>query len=168
MFLQFPGGRVGNLLFGSPPSPLLPRPCLCSRSTVFQRPPTVLPYDEWPPPPQRSTVGQRPVKVAKTLGMFRPAESLNCARIERMTPPMDCFENKVSIDRVLRSIRALFNDSGGRHAQSSPVSGPLCAARVRESGRERANLLAFLNRACRIIAGQCQVVPCAALATEIV
>ena len=37
------------------------------------------------------------------------------ARIERMTPSMDCFENKESIDRVALSIRALFNDSGGRN-----------------------------------------------------
>ena len=61
------------------------------------------------------TVGQKPVKAAKTLGMFRPPESLNSARIERMTPSMDCFSNEDFIDGVIRSIRALFTDSGGRN-----------------------------------------------------
>ena len=61
------------------------------------------------------TEGQKPVKTAKTLGMFRPLESLNCARIERMTPSMACSENEESIDGIIRSIRALFNDSGGRN-----------------------------------------------------
>ena len=61
---------------------------------------------------QPRTVGQKPVKAAKTLGMFRPPESLNSARIWRMTPSMDCSENKEYIDGVIRQIRALFNDSG--------------------------------------------------------
>ena len=58
------------------------------------------------------TVGQKPVQAAKTLGMFRPPESLNSARIERMTPSMACSENKESIDGIIRSIRALFKNSG--------------------------------------------------------
>ena len=36
------------------------------------------------------TVGQKLVKAAKTLGMLPSPESLNSARIERMTPSMDC------------------------------------------------------------------------------
>ena len=40
----------------------------------------------WSIRPPGRTVGQKPVKAAKTLGMFRPPESLNSARIERMTP----------------------------------------------------------------------------------
>ena len=31
-------------------------------------------------------VGQKPVQAAQTLGMFRPPESLNSARMERMRP----------------------------------------------------------------------------------
>ena len=50
--------------------------------------------------------------AAKTLGMFRPPESLNSSRIERMTAPMDYSGNEEAIDRVIRSIRTLFNDSG--------------------------------------------------------
>ena len=61
----------------------------------------------------RGTVGQKPVKAAKTLGMFGPPESLNSARIESMTPSMACSENKEAIDGVIRSIQALFTDSGG-------------------------------------------------------
>ena len=64
---------------------------------------------------ERLTVGQKPVKAAKTLGMFRPPESLNSARIWRLTPSMDCSENEESIDGVIRQIRALFNDSGDRN-----------------------------------------------------
>ena len=51
----------------------------------------------------RQTVGQKPVKAAKTLGMFQPPESLNSARIERMTPSMDCYENEEAIDGVTSS-----------------------------------------------------------------
>ena len=61
------------------------------------------------------TVGQKPVKAAKSLGMFRPPESLNSARIERMTPSMDSPFSGQSVDGVIRLIRALFNDSGGRN-----------------------------------------------------
>ena len=64
---------------------------------------------------RRRTVGQKPVKAAKTLGMFWPPESLNSARIERMTPSMDSSFSEQSIDGVIRHIRALFNDSGGRN-----------------------------------------------------
>ena len=56
-------------------------------------------------------MGQKPVKAAKTRGMFRPPESLNSARMERM----DCSENEESIDMIIRSIGALFNDSRGRN-----------------------------------------------------
>ena len=48
-------------------------------------------------------------------GMFRPPESLNGPRMERMIPSMDCSENEESIDGVMRSIRALLNDSGGQN-----------------------------------------------------
>ena len=41
----------------------------------------------------RRSVAETAVKAAKTMGMFRPLESLNSARIERMTPSMDCSEN---------------------------------------------------------------------------
>ena len=61
------------------------------------------------------TVGQKPVEEAKTLGMFRPPESLNGARIERITPSLDSSFEEHSIDRVIRQIPALFNDSGGRN-----------------------------------------------------
>ena len=69
----------------------------------------------FPRPALPRTVGQEPVKAAKTLGMFRPPKSLNSARIWRMTPSMDYSENEESIDGVIRQIRALFNDSGGRN-----------------------------------------------------
>ena len=55
------------------------------------------------------------MKAAKTLGMFRPPESLNSARIERMTPSMGSLFSEEFIDGVLRQIRALFNDSGDRN-----------------------------------------------------
>ena len=61
------------------------------------------------------TVGQKPVKAAKSLGLFRPPESLNCARIERMTPSMESLFPEPSIDGVIRSIRELVNDTGGRN-----------------------------------------------------
>ena len=53
--------------------------------------------------------------MAKTLGKSRPPESLNGARIEEMTPPLDCSENEESIDGVTRSNRALLNDSGDQN-----------------------------------------------------
>ena len=31
-----------------------------------------------------------------------------------MTPPLDCFRNEESVDEIIHSIRAIFNDSGGR------------------------------------------------------
>ena len=58
---------------------------------------------------------QKPVKAAEALGMFSSSESLNNARIERMTPPIDCSEKEEAFGRVIRSIRALFNASGGRN-----------------------------------------------------
>ena len=64
---------------------------------------------------QLCTVGQKPVKAAKTLGMFRPPESLIRARIERMTPPMDCSTNEESIDWLTRSILEPFNAPGGQN-----------------------------------------------------
>ena len=60
-------------------------------------------------------MGQKPLRAAKTLGMFRPPESLNSARIERMTPSMDSSFEEQAIDGVIRQTRALFNDSGGRN-----------------------------------------------------
>ena len=53
------------------------------------------------------------MSAASTLGMFPPPESLNSARIERMKPPMPCSVNEGSIEGVILSIEALFNDSGG-------------------------------------------------------
>ena len=55
----------------------------------------------------RRTVGREPVKAAKTLGMFSSPESLNSARIERMTPSMDSSFAEQSIGGVTRPIRAL-------------------------------------------------------------
>ena len=66
-------------------------------------------------PRRGSTVGQKPVKADKTLGMFRPPESLNSARMGRMAPLMNCSGHEEFIDGVMRSIRVLFNDSGGRN-----------------------------------------------------
>ena len=62
-------------------------------------------------PPLR-TVGQKPVKAAKTRSVFRPPESLNSSGIERMTPSMDSLFSEQSIDGVIRQIRAPFNDPG--------------------------------------------------------
>ena len=64
---------------------------------------------------RRRTVGQKPVEAAKTLGMFRPPESLDSARIERLTPSMDSSFLEQAIGEVVRSIRALFKYSGGRN-----------------------------------------------------
>ena len=60
----------------------------CAAATAPRRP-------RGPRPPvhchrHQRTVGQKPVKAAKTLDMFRLPESLKSARIERMTPLMDC------------------------------------------------------------------------------
>ena len=61
---------------------------------------------------QRAT---RPVSQAQTLATFRPLESLNSARIERVTPSMDSLFSGQSIDGVIRSICALLNNFGGRN-----------------------------------------------------
>ena len=58
---------------------------------------------------------RRPLLAAKSLGMFQPPESLNNSRIERMTPSMNSSFSEESIGGVMRSIRALLNDSGGRN-----------------------------------------------------
>ena len=76
------------------------------------------------------------MKAPKTRGLFRPEESLNSARIERMTPSMVCSSDEESIDGVIRQIRALFNDSVDVEIcleiwLPSPVSGPLCAPPTR-------------------------------------
>ena len=84
---------------------------------------------------------QKPVKAAKTLGMFRPPKLFNSAQMERMTPSMDCPENKESIDKVKRSFRALFSDSGGQNVSRvlSALTGFWhihCAHRVIRCRRE--------------------------------
>ena len=72
------------------------------------------------------------MQADKTLGMFRPPASLNSARIERVTPSMDFSENEESIDRVIRSIRPLFNDSGDENMPRVLAAlahrAPRCAA----------------------------------------
>ena len=81
------------------------------------------------------TVGQKPAKAAKTLGIFRLPESLNSARIESMTPSMDSSLEAQSIKGVTRSIRALFDDAimvetCPEFWPPSPVSGISTVRRV--------------------------------------
>ena len=75
-------------------------------------------------------MGQKPVRAAKTLGTFRSPESLNSARIERMTLSVYSLLSEQSIARAVRLIRALFNDSGDRNlpivSVASMPAGPLC------------------------------------------
>ena len=82
---------------------------------------------------RRRTVGQRPVKAAKTLGMFRPPESFNSARIERMTPSMDSSLEEQSIDGVIYArfehyLTPLEVETCPEFWPPSPVSGLLCRA----------------------------------------
>ena len=61
-------------------------------------------------------LGPRPLSVgqaAKTPVMLPPSEALNSARIGLSARPSDCSAHEESIDGVIRSIRALLNDSGG-------------------------------------------------------
>ena len=74
-----------------PPAPVLwptARRARRRHSTPGRRPENTRKYSDERPVNQR-TVGQKPVKAAKTLGMFRPPESLNSARIWRVTLSMD-------------------------------------------------------------------------------
>ena len=77
------------------------------------------------------TVCQKPVKAAKNQGIVSTSRLVQkCSNLAHDPIRMDCSWNEESIDGVIRSIRALFNDCGGRTMPRiqppSPVSGPLC------------------------------------------